>query len=228
MIGKTWYFCKISSSNLSQTALNCSSPSAKEIKAKDLETKNLGIPFTNIHDHLQSIPGAILHILECCCGGGAALSTSQEILAACSYNSNAKREKCSLQRDEKNHDGKQPSAHFLRALTSAMQALQQNQTSFTAEELFREVNSIAQNLDPPLKKQPWYIKGVGKPSVTLTKLLPRTTVSEKLLLEVSMPKGAANIEDFRRWARSSDRPEYINDINMLGYAVDKPVEMADR
>lgn len=50
---------------------------------------------------------------------------------------------------------------------------------------------------------------------------PTTTLTEKLLFEVSMLKGAAKCIDFHRWVRSCDWPEYVNGVKMLGYTVDK-------
>lgn len=100
---------------------------------------------------------------------------------------------------------------------------EQKKRAFTAEELFRGLNTACAGLQKALHGQPWYIKGTGYPSVTFTKLVPpaANALTEKLLFEVDVPKGAAEGDGFRRWMRSSDRPEYISDIRVLGYAVGK-------
>jgi hypothetical protein len=100
-----------------------------------------------------------------------------------------------------------------------MAGLRKTRQAFTAEELFRGLNTECGGLDEALHGQPWYIKATAYPSVTFTKLLspPTTTLTEKLLFEVSMPKGAAKGIDFHRWMRSSDWPEYVNRVKMLGY-----------
>jgi len=179
-------------------------------------------PFTT---RLKStINGPALHILDTCCGGGAALSTSQEILAAGSYNTRTQRRRSSTQPPETQHRDQDPHSHFLRLLLPTMAGLGKTRRAFTAEELFRGLNTECGELDQALLHgQPWYIKATAYPSVTFTKLLPppTTTLTEKLLFEVSMPKGAAKGVDFHRWVRSCDWPEYVNRVKMLGYAVDK-------
>ena len=106
-----------------------------------------------------------------------------------------------------------------------MDNLQRQREAFTAEQLFREINAISQTLVPPLHAQPWYIKAPDKPSVTLTKLLPRKS-SQDLLFKITVPKDEAVVADFQRWMTSTDRPGYASNIRMIGYSAGREaVEM---
>ena len=181
-------------------------------------TTRFGIPYELITNLLTALNGDVLHILSCCNGGGAALDQRHEFLAAATF-----------ERPSQRSPGQLPSARFLHCLIAAMTELKEERITFTTAQLLGTMQTQATTYDPPLLTQPVYIPRAWiDESIILTPLVPANAAPplppkrsspkmDRVLLSINMEGDTAVAGELYRWLTSRDRPEYVQEVKMMGY-----------